>query len=121
MDACNQCPHPNDCLKIGSCLDDLNAPLIATGQFPRRMTPAQANDLMSALRVGWTLRRTCGGGKLGPAIVPLRKLKRHCALYPEWGEQAMRLAKANAKAADALKSRVHKSAAVQCGQSVIRS
>jgi hypothetical protein len=27
------------------------------------------------------------GGKFGPAIVSLNKLKKHCALYPEWGEE----------------------------------
>jgi hypothetical protein len=52
MDACNQCPHPNDCLKVGACLDDLNAPLIASGQFSRLMTPSQANEFMAALRAG---------------------------------------------------------------------
>jgi hypothetical protein len=115
MEACNQCPHPNDCLKVRACLDDINAPLIATGQFPRRITPAQASELMSALRVGRSLRRTCAGGKLGPAIVPRKKLKYHCALYPEWGEQAMRLAKANAKAADSLKGLI-KSSRTHCGR-----
>lgn len=104
MEACNQCPHANDCMKVGSCLDDLNAPLIASGQFPRRMTPAQANKFMAALREGKTLRRITNGGKFGRAIVSLKKLKKHCALYPEWGAEAMRLALANAKAADALKS-----------------
>jgi hypothetical protein len=85
MDACTQCPHPNDCLKVGACLDDINAPLIASGQFPRRMTPAQANEFTTALREGKTLRRITNGGKFGHAIVPLRKFKNHCALYPDWG------------------------------------
>jgi hypothetical protein len=79
------------------------------------MTPAQANELMSALRAGRTLRRTCGGGKLGPAIVTPKKLKHHCALYPGWGEHAMRLAKANAKAADSLKGST-KSSRTHCGR-----
>jgi hypothetical protein len=77
MDACSQCPHLNDCLKIGSCLDDLNAPLITSGQFPRRMTPAQAKEFMAALREGKTLRQITNSGKLGPAIVSLTKLKKH--------------------------------------------
>jgi hypothetical protein len=25
MEACNQCPHANDCMKVGSCLDDKRA------------------------------------------------------------------------------------------------
>jgi hypothetical protein len=73
---------------------------MASGQFPRRMTPAQANELMAALRLGKTLRRITNGGKFGHVIVSLTKLKKHCALYPEWGEEAMPLAVANAKAAD---------------------
>ena len=115
MEACNRCPHANDCMKVGSCLDDLNAPLITSGQFPRRMTPTQANDLMSALRAGRTLRRICGGGKLGPAIVSSKKFRAHCELYPEWGVEAKRLAIANAKAADSLKGSTKRSR-THCGR-----
>jgi hypothetical protein len=104
MDACSQCPHPNDCLKMASCLDQLNAPFISTRQPPRLMTPEQANNCTAALRNGKTLRRITNRGELGPSIVSLKKLKKHCARYPEWGEEAMRMARANAKAADALKS-----------------
>jgi hypothetical protein len=105
MKACAICPHQSDCLRVGDCLDNINAPLIASGQFPRRMTPMQANEFMAALRAGRTLRRISGGGKkLGPAIASLKKFHTHCRLYPKWGTEAMRLAKANAKAADALKS-----------------
>jgi hypothetical protein len=91
-------PHPNDCLKVGSCLDELNAPFVETRQPPRRMTPEQASAAMAALREGKTLKRFTSGGKFGPAIVSLTKLKKHCALYPEWGAEAMRLARVNAKA-----------------------
>jgi hypothetical protein len=104
MKVCAICPHQSDCLRVGDCLDDINAPLIASGQFPRRMTPTQANASMRVLRARKTLRRFTNGGKFGPAIVSLTKLKKHCALYPEWGAEVMRLAKANAKATDALKS-----------------
>jgi hypothetical protein len=104
MDVCSQCPHPNDCLKVGACLDHLNAPLIASGQFPRRMTPAQANEFMAALRAGRSLRRISGGlKKFGPAIASPKKFRTHCELYPTWGAEALRLAAANAKAADILK------------------
>jgi hypothetical protein len=51
MKNCAICPHQNDCLKVGACLDDLNAPLIASGQFPRRMTPDQAHGFTAALTV----------------------------------------------------------------------
>src|ERR1700730_8359001 len=104
MKNCAVCPHQSDCLNVGACLDDLNAPWIAVRNFPQLMTPAQASVCMASLREGKTLRRITNGGKLGPAIVSLKKLKKHCALYPEWGEEAMRLAKMNAKAADALKA-----------------
>ena len=103
MEACAACPHQSDCLKIGSCLDELNAPAIAANQFPERMTPAQANRFMAALRDERTVRRICGGGKFGPAIASLTKFNKHCILYQEWGSEARRLAAANAKAADKLK------------------
>ena len=88
MDACSQCPHPNDCLKVGSCLDELNAPFIKIREAPRLMTPERANASMAALREGKTLRRFTNGGKFGPAIVSLKKLKKHCALYPEMGRRS---------------------------------
>jgi hypothetical protein len=50
-------PHPNECLKVGACLDELNAPFVETRQPPRRMTPEQANAAMAALREGKTLKR----------------------------------------------------------------
>ena len=115
MDCCSQCPHPNECLKTAACLDDLNAPFVETRQPPRRMTPEQANAAMAALREGKTLKRFTNGRKFGPAIVSLTKLKKHCALYPEWGAEAMRLAKANAKAADKLKGS-HMSSRTHCGR-----
>jgi hypothetical protein len=40
----------------------------------------------------------------GPAMVTPGRFKKHCQLNPEWGVAANQLAKANAKAADALKS-----------------
>jgi hypothetical protein len=103
MDACSQCPHANDCLKVGSCLDDLNAPWIAANNFPQRMTPIQASQFMAALRAGRTLRRICGGGKFGPAIASLTKFHKHCRLYRDWGAEALQLAEANRKASEKLK------------------
>jgi hypothetical protein len=106
MDACSQCPHSNDRLKVGSCLDDINAQYLATrpNQFPRLMTPAQASRCTALLREGWTLRRLYNGGHQGKPIVSPGKLHDHCAAYPEWGAEVLRLAKVNAKAADILKS-----------------
>jgi hypothetical protein len=104
MEVCTVCPHQNDCLNTGACLDELNAPRIAANQFPQRMTPAQANRFMEALRAGRTLRRICGGGSLGPPIASLDKFRKHCSLYPEWGAIASRLARINAKASDSLKA-----------------
>jgi hypothetical protein len=103
---CAICPHQSDCLKVGSCLEDLNARYCADhpNQFPRLMTPVQANSAMASLRGGQTLRRFTNGGKLGKAVVSLKKLRNHCAHYPEWGAEVVRLVKANNKAADALKS-----------------
>ena len=99
MEVCTVCPHQNDCLNTGACLDNLNAPAIAARQFPQRMTPAQANQFMEALRAGRTLRRICGGESSGPPIASVSKFRKHCSLYPEWGAQAERLAKKNQHAA----------------------
>jgi hypothetical protein len=101
MDACSQCPHSNDCQKVGSCLDDINAKSLATrpNQFPRLMTPAQANRCTALLREGWSLRRLYNGGNKGKPIVTPGKLQNHCAAYPEWGAEALRLAKENQQAA----------------------
>jgi hypothetical protein len=108
MDACSQCPHPNDCLKIGSCLDEVNARYLAEhrNQFPQLMTSAQASIFMARLRAGESVRRMTSGSKdVGKALVPHNKYKHHCSAYPQWGAEAERLAKINAKAADILKRR----------------
>jgi hypothetical protein len=67
---CANCPHQNDCLKVGSCLDDINAQYLATrpNQFPRLMTPAQATTFMNRLRAGEAVRRMTNGGKLGDSL-----------------------------------------------------
>src|SRR5258705_1833381 len=111
--ACAECPHPTDCLKVGKCLDDLNTPAILANRFPARMTPSQANEFMAALRAGKTIRRITNGGKIGRVIATLTKFQKHCQLYPEWGLEARRLAAANAKAADKLKGS-HYSSRTHC-------
>jgi hypothetical protein len=80
-EACAICPHQSDCLKVGSCLDDL-APAIASRQFPQRMTPAQATRFMEALRVGQTQRRICGGRIFGPAIRVAHKVSQALRALP---------------------------------------
>jgi hypothetical protein len=102
---CAICPHASDCGKTG-CLDDVNGRYLADhpNQFPRLMTPAQASRCTALLRDGWTLRRLHNGGNQGKPVVTPGKLQNHSAAYPEWGAEAKRLAKVNAKAADILKS-----------------
>jgi hypothetical protein len=84
MKICTVCPHQNDCLHTGACLDELNARRIAANQFPERMTPVQANRFMAALHGGRTLRGICGGGSLGLPIASASKFRKHCSLYPCW-------------------------------------
>lgn len=72
---------------------------------PPGMTTELADEFMRRLRAGETLRRiTSGDKKCGPALVTPGRYKKHCELCPQWAVEAMRLAKANAKAADRLKS-----------------
>jgi hypothetical protein len=117
MDACSQCPHPHDCMKVGACLDDINARYLATGRsrFPQLMSPAQATALMGRLRGGESMRRITGGGELGKAICSPGKVKKHCAAYPEWGTEVTRLARVNSKAANSLKGS-GKRARTHCGR-----
>ncbi|WP_426608635.1 hypothetical protein [Bradyrhizobium sp. McL0616] len=64
-----------------------------------------ADEFMRRLRAGETLRRfTSGDKRCGPALVTPQRFKKHRQLHPEWGVEAMRLAKINGKAADLLKS-----------------
>jgi hypothetical protein len=65
MDACSQCPHSNDCQKVGACLDDINVPWIAKDLHPRFMIPAPATTFMNRLRSGESQRRLVDGGTLG--------------------------------------------------------
>jgi hypothetical protein len=100
---CATCPHQAECQKSGSCLDEINAAQLARRRscpHPTLMTPTQAIECMEALKRGLTLRRITGGGSLGKPIVSLTKLNAHCAAYEVWGAEAMRLARANAKAVD---------------------
>jgi hypothetical protein len=114
MDACNRCPHARDCLNVSSCLDDLNAPLIASGQFPRRMTPAQANAAMAAMVAGQSKRQFTHGRS--PIVTP-RKFSKHCASYPTYGAEIARLSEkniANVNARKSANSRTRRLTAVMC-------
>jgi hypothetical protein len=106
MDACDQCPHPNDCVKIGSCLDDVNAEYLASrrSQFPQLMTPTQAAVFMKRLRAGDSVCRMVNGGSFGKPVSSREKFNKHCALYQAWGAEAQRLAKINATNGNVLKS-----------------
>ena len=66
---CAICPHASDCASAGSCLDDVNTKYLADSrqQFPRLMTPFQANRCAGLLQSGWTLRRLYNGGGVGPS------------------------------------------------------
>jgi hypothetical protein len=110
---CVICPHQSDCLKINRCLDEINLDYLARhrNQFPRLMTPVQANEFMAALRAGKTIKRITNGGKIGRMIATVTKFRTLCEQYANWGLEARALAAANAKAADKLKdncsSRTH--------------
>lgn len=107
---CAACPHQADCRNKGSCLDEINAAQLAKRRscpYPTLMTPAQVSDCMGALQKEQTVRRICGGGKYGRPIVSSLKFRRHCAAYPEWGAEALRLAKANELAANVLRTRIN--------------
>ena len=101
MDACSQCPHPNDCLKVGNCLDDLNGADIARRMTPRLMTPAQANAAMAAMVAGQS-KRQFTHGKF-PIVTP-RKLRKHCAAYSTYGAEIARLSEKNIANVNARKS-----------------
>jgi hypothetical protein len=68
--------------------------------MPPGIPPEMATQFMAGLRSGKTLRiLTSGDKKSGPAIVTPGRFKKHCQLNPEWGAEAMRLAKENQQAA----------------------
>jgi hypothetical protein len=69
---------------------------------PPGLSPKLANKFMAELKAGKTLRALTSGSK-APATCTPERYKKHCELDPEWGLAANQLAKANAKAADALK------------------
>ncbi|SFH82215.1 hypothetical protein [Bradyrhizobium sp. cf659] len=72
---------------------------------PPGMPADLADEFMKRLTEGSTLRKLTSGSKgCAPALVTPQRFKKHCELHPEWAVEAMRLAKANAKAADRLKS-----------------
>ncbi|MEH2543221.1 MULTISPECIES: hypothetical protein [unclassified Bradyrhizobium] len=101
LQCCAICPHQNDCRNVGACLDDVNADYLAIShaRFSRLMTPAQATRCMDALKNKTTLRRIFGCSKENVIIVTPGKFRNHCKAYPEWGAEALRLAKENEKAA----------------------
>jgi hypothetical protein len=66
---------------------------------PPGMPPALADEFMARLRAGSTVRKLTSGIKeFGPALATLDRFKKHCQLQPEWGAEAWRTSKANARA-----------------------
>jgi hypothetical protein len=113
---CSECPHQNDCQKVGSCLNDINAQYLATrrSRFPRLMTPAQANAAMAAMVAGQSKRQFTQGKS---PIVTSRKLRKHCASYSTYGAEIARLSEKNITNVNARKSansRSHRLTAVMC-------
>ncbi|MDB5579644.1 MAG: hypothetical protein JWR80_4820 [Bradyrhizobium sp.] len=94
---CSSCPHPGGCASANACLDEFAAIDLATSGSTRLMVSSQANSCMAALREGKTVRKITSGGKWGKPIVHIKKFRRHCAAYAEWGDEAKRLAAANLK------------------------
>lgn len=104
---CAVCPHPDDC--AGRCLTPLIREQLKRSHSPRVMTPSQARTVMTMLRDGVTLRRLHAGN-----VVTVNKLKYHCARYPIFGAEVMRLAEVNRIAADRLKGSATKRAQTHC-------
>lgn len=95
--SCDVCPHPNEC---GRCLYDIGADDIAQYQSCRLMLPMQARNVMKALQEGITPRQFVKGRPpYGLAVVSMGKLKKHCAVFPEFGAEVNRLAAINVAAA----------------------
>ena len=65
---------------------------------PPGMTAELAEDFMSKLKAGSTIRQlTAGGEKLGPATVSYQRFKKHCDLNPDWAAEALQISKANTR------------------------
>jgi hypothetical protein len=67
--------------------------------MPPGMPPDVAVVFMARLRAGSTNRKLTAGGKMGPALVSYERFKKHCALHPEWAEEARRISDANSRIA----------------------
>jgi hypothetical protein len=92
-------------LPLGQSLADKHrAAELKWRNMPPGLPPDMAAKFMAELRAGKTMRMLTNGGRVGPAMVTPQRFKRHCELNPKWGKEANKLAKINAKAADARKS-----------------
>jgi hypothetical protein len=67
------------------------------------MSAELAASFKAQLKAGRTLRYLTSGSDR-PAVVTLGRFNKHCELNPRWGRLANKLAQANTKAANALKS-----------------
>jgi hypothetical protein len=70
METCAACPHQRGCSNVGSCLDEINVQNLGhPNQFPRLITPTQANSVMASLKARQSRRRFTGIGKTGAMTV----------------------------------------------------
>jgi hypothetical protein len=83
---------------VQSHADRIRAGLLRWRGVPPGIPPAIADDFMSKLKAGSTVRKlTAGGKKLGPSIVRRDRLKKHCDVHPEWAAEAWRISRVNAR------------------------
>jgi hypothetical protein len=68
--------------------------------MPPGLPPELADEFMVEFKAGSTIRSLTNGPA---ALCGLARYKKHCELHPEWALLANQLARANAKASDALK------------------
>ncbi len=77
--------------------------LISTGMMTFSMARARAENVLAALRSGLTLKKICDPKDGSHPLCSRVQIRKYGAEHPAWGAEAEMLAKANAKAADALK------------------
>jgi hypothetical protein len=56
-----------------------------------------ADDFMSKLKAGSTVRKLTGGGNFGTPIASYDRFKKHCELNPAWSVEALSISDANGR------------------------
>jgi hypothetical protein len=78
--------------------DLIRAGLLRWHGVPPGIPPAMADDFMSKLKAGSTVRKlTAGGTKHGPAMANYGRFKKHCELNPTWAAEAQRISDVNGR------------------------